>query len=157
MLDAEKVIEQPCEWPNKDNLMACAFSSHGSLFTSTDWSAYQNLYLNELMFYTLFINYYTNQILDQVTYSPIRWGNYSFTAKRQQKEVRNMLQEMQIGYEAVYQTNRMLAQVYTSFPLHIALMAYLEDLVNYRNQLTKLYTPLHQLYYLRRNAQSCQQ
>jgi hypothetical protein len=50
---------------------------------------------------------------------------------------------------------RMLNNVQSTYPIHIGLQAYLEDIKWYRKQLSAIYTPMHQLSYLLRNVQEC--
>jgi hypothetical protein len=76
-LKADEIIADPsqstkmCSTDQRnDNIMYCAFSSHGKYFIETDRASFQNVYLNELMFFSLFVEYYTNQVIDKVTYNP---------------------------------------------------------------------------------------
>lgn len=146
-------INDPMIW----NITSCAFSSYGSIFLKTDMKAFYNLYLNELMRYSLFLDYYSNQILSDPAYSPLTFGSVSNVSRQNQKEAVTINYELAIAQQAAQQTIRMLSNIYTTFPIHIGLHAYWEDIVNYRQQLTKMYTPLHQLYYTLRNVQSCQE
>ncbi|USN55736.1 MAG: hypothetical protein H6765_03995 [Candidatus Peribacteria bacterium] len=155
-LDGPKVIKETCEDP-KDNLFACAFSNYGEYFAESDWNTFQNLYLNELMFYRLFADYYSNQIRFNTKYAPISNKPVSDIDQLIQEEVANMFLETQISQQAVSQMMRMLTQVASTYPLHVALMAYLEDLINYRRTLINIYTPINQLFYTWRNAQACQE
>ncbi len=43
-----------------------------------------------------------------------------------------------------------------TFPVHIGLLAYYEDVLEFRKALVKIYTPIHQLYYKLRNVQQKQ-
>jgi hypothetical protein len=52
---------------------------------------------------------------------------------------------------------RILDNIQTTYPMHIGMQAYLEDIKWYRKQLGKIHTPMHQLYYLLRNVQSCEE
>jgi len=108
------------------------------------------------MWYNLFLDYYTNRITTNTSYAPMRLWSISFTYRRNLKEVKNIGVEKWLAQQAVSQTLRMLTNVYTSFPSYIALKAYQEDLLNYRETLVKTYTPTHQLYYTFRNVQACQ-
>lgn len=156
-LKADEIIANTCD-PNKrnDDLLACAFSSHGDYFVETDWSSFQNLYLNELMYFSLFVEYYSNQVIDKVGYNPFTVWSISHAAQRNKKEYTLLINELSLHHEAAFQSMRLLSQLYTAYPLHVAMMAYLEDLQMYRTELVKLYTPLNQLYYLFRNVQACQ-
>lgn len=156
LLDGVKVMKAECE-DDQEDLYACAFNSHGSIFNDGDWQVFQNLLMNELMYYNLFVNFYASQILQNLRYNPIRFGSFSFNAQRNQKEVDNLSFELQMSQWATFQMMRMLSHTYVTYPVHVALMAYMEDLINYRKTILKIYTPLHQLYYTLRNTQACQE
>jgi hypothetical protein len=47
-----------------------------------------------------------------------------------------------------------LKNMYSTFPVHIWLMAYYEDLLVFRKNFVKIYTPIHQLYYKLENQQN---
>ena len=108
------------------------------------------------MFYNLFITYYANEIIDDVTYNEISVWSISAAAERNFDEYAALQNEVELHKQATYQSMRTLSQVYVSYPLHVALMAYLEDLLKYRKEFVKLYSPLNQLYNLLRNVQSCE-
>lgn len=154
-LKADEIIANECITA-QENMMACAFSNKWSYFGDSDWKDFQNLYLNELMFYNLFITYYANEIIDDVTYNEISFWSISAAAERNYDEYAALQNEVELHKQATYQSMRTLSQVYVSYPMHVALMAYLEDLLKYRKEFVKLYSPLNQLYYLLRNVQSCE-
>jgi len=153
---AEDVLASPCK-NRKGDMMSCAFSSTGDRFTNGDWTTFQNLYMNELMRYTLFSTYYMDQIRNSTEREVLRvWDRYSDAVIANQKEAEQLSREVVFAKEAMYQTIRRLQNLYTTFPIHIGLMAYLEDLEAYRKVFVKIYTPLQQLSSLRPDAQSCQ-
>lgn len=155
LLDVDVLMAAECV-DYKDNIMSCAFSSTGSSGLKNSRTAFQNLYINELMRYSLFSTYYANQILNMTVYDKIKIGNYAENINENQKEAQQMLWEVRIARQSMYQTMRWLTNLSTTFPVHIALMAYLEDLVHYRTILARIYTPLHQLSYLRQDTQACE-
>lgn len=169
ILSAAKLIEN-IEWLKADEVMTnvcypkdasqqllwCAFSNKWTYFSDSDWKYYQNLYLNELLYFSLFSDYYANQILDNITYNVGNQAWYTASADRNKKEFKAVQQEIQLHTTATYQSMRLLSQIYVSYPLHVALTAYTEDLLKYRKEFVKLYTPLNQLYYLLRNVQACE-
>ncbi len=70
------------------------------------------------------------------------------------EEARKTQLELEVAEESVFNTAKIVRNIYAQFPVHIGLVAYLEDLVGLRNELVKLYTPMHQMYYKFINAQS---
>lgn len=46
-----------------------------------------------------------------------------------------------------------LQNMQATFPIHIGLLAYYEDVLAFRKSIVQIYTPIHQLYYKLRNVQ----
>lgn len=158
LIEAKKVLEEPCEWNERNILlMRCGFSTYGHASYDSDTKSFSNLLLNELMRYNLFVTYYTQMLLYDPSYHPLTIWSASFSYQRGVKEYTTMLYEQQLAMQAVKQMNRMITQVAVHFPLHVWLLAYYEDILNYRKTVTKSYTPFHQLAYKRRNVQACMQ
>lgn len=135
-------------------LHSCAFSTYGHVFYDTSWEAFKNLLLNELFYYELFVDYYTNMLLYNLHYNPLRHENLAVMLNRNQREIDVMIQDKQINRYGVRQSIRLLGNMYALYPIHIWLSAYYEDLIQYRDRLATVYTPLHQLFTsLLRNAQ----
>lgn len=156
LIDAKKLMEQPCAWEERGVLlMRCAFSTYGNESFDSDTKSFSNLLLNELMWYNLFVTYYTQMLLYDPSYHPLTIWSASFSYQRWVTEYTTMLYEQQLAMQAIKQMNRMITQVVVHFPLHVWLLAYYEDLLTYRKTITKAYTPFHQLSYKRRNVQSC--
>lgn len=65
-----------------------------------------------------------------------------------------LLHNHQIATKATHNSIQQVGQIHASFPIHIHLTAYYEVIKKIRNQLARIYTPLHQLYYKLRNVQS---
>lgn len=153
ILDAKKTFEEECvnrQW----TLMGCAFSSTGTIFAERSREVYKNLLTNELMFYSLFLDYYSNAIIYDTKFNVLSFENIADVMRKNSEEVQLIAQEKQIALQSTNQMMRMLSNFYALYPVHIGLSAYYEDLVQYRDTLVKMYTPLHQLfYYLLRNTQ----
>ncbi len=153
MLDAKKTFALDCK-DRQGTMHGCAFSSTWTIFAERSREVFKNLLTNELMFYSLFLDYYSNTIVYDKKFNPLAFENLSDLIKKDGEEVQLIIQEKQIAIQSTNQMMRMLANFYTLYPIHIWLSAYYEDLVQYRDTLVKMYTPLHQLfYYLLRNAQ----
>jgi len=63
-------------------------------------------------------------------------------------------QEMVWTDEAVFLSFKTLRDMYQTFPIHIALLAYYENLYDLRKQMAKIVTPLYTLYDKLRNVQT---
>ncbi len=139
----------------KHMLHACAFSNWWDVAFDSDRMSFKNLMANELMWYNLFLDYYSNRIITNIWYAPtVFWGS-DLTLRKNLKEVRNLWYEQIMAQSAISTTIRMLTNLSVAFPSYIALKAYEEDVRNYRDTLAKTYTPVHQLFYTFRNVQSC--
>jgi hypothetical protein len=156
LVDGEKVLNAVCKHP-KANLFACGFMSRGMSFVDGDWNTYQNIMLNENLFYQLFSLYYRQQITSNAKYSPLTFKTYSDSAELAFEESDQIQRDSFLIADALQETNRLLLHNAVNYPIHVALSAYKEDIVAYRASLTRIFTPLHQLYYTLRNAQACQQ
>ncbi len=156
LIDGEKILNTSCT-NTKTNLFACGFVSRGMSFVDGDWNIFQNILLNEHLFYQLFSLYYRQQITSNAKYSPLSFKTYSDSAELAFAESDQLQRDSFLMADALQKTNHLLLQTAVNFPVHIALSAYKEDVAAYRASLTRLFTPLHQLYYTLRNAQSCQQ
>lgn len=115
---------------------------------------FNNLVMNELMYYTMFLNFYNSLVPTSTQYMELTawrwvWSNINIV---QEEWFRTKL-ELEVANESVWSTLRVIRNLYTWFPVHVWLVAYLEDLVRFRDELIKLYTPIHQTYYKFRNIQ----
>jgi hypothetical protein len=54
----------------------------------------------------------------------------------------------------VSESIRQLWNLESSYPIHIGFLMYQEDLLNMRDNLAKIYLPIHQLHYKLENVQS---
>lgn len=159
LIDGKKLLESgECDdrYSTQNNLFRCALVSRGESFATTDMQTFENLLLNEMMYYHLFLSYYGGEIAWNPRYNPLTVGSFSFSAQRNEKEVGQIVREQYLSTQAIAHMRRLLAHVYTTYPVHVWLMAYMEDLLMYRSVLLRLRTPTNQLYYTWRNAQSCE-
>lgn len=155
LIDGAKILNAPCQ-NTKTNLFACGFTSRGMSFVDGDRNIFQNILLNEHLFHQLFSLYYRQNITSNAKYSPLTFKTYSDSAKLAFEESDQIQRDSYLISDALQETNHLLLQNAVNFPIHIALSAYKEDIAQYRSSLARLFTPLHQLYYTLRNAQSCQ-
>jgi predicted DNA-binding protein YlxM (UPF0122 family) len=144
LLNKTKIINKDNIKKNKDFLLAFEWKivwEAASL--ETQLVGFQKIVTNELMRYNLFINYYTlylnNPQLQPMSLSFIEWYNI--------KEISDSVTALKVSQKAVFRTMSSLKNIYVTFPIHIWMLAYQEDIVNFMWSLKKLYTPLHQMYY----------
>jgi hypothetical protein len=129
--------------------------SDGTVSLECGLADYQHLVLNELLYYSLFMDFYKHYVVSSEQFWPLTIGK----DKQETQEVLDMEQrksqlEVDVNTQAIQQDFKIIRKLISSFPIHIGLVAYLEDLVNFRGELTKLYTPIHQMYYKLRNTQT---
>jgi len=71
------------------------------------------------MFYSLFLDYYSNTIVYDKKFNPLAFENLSDLIKKDGEEVQLIIQEKQIAIQSTNQMMRMLANFYTLYPIHI--------------------------------------
>lgn len=119
-----------------------------------DFAWFKKVLYNELMFYDIFMVYYTYALWVNMSLYPMEiWADSSGINEKKDIEISLAKREAVLSQNAIYATERLLANLYTAFPLHIWLMAYYEDLVNFRDKFKTIYTPFHQMYYKMQNVQ----
>lgn len=133
--------------------------------TGTVWSTINiDILYNELFFYQLFSDIY-NQWLqywrstntkDQIPEALIFSPNLSENDIQQIRLIQQNRTQYFIGNitTAIHESIRQMQNLEYSYPLHIWLLMYQEDSIKFRDNLTKIYLPLHQLHYKLENVQS---
>lgn len=99
--------------------MACGFAVHGNAALRDDMKVFQNMLLNELLRYKLFITYYTQQTIYDPSYNMLTIGSATFSYRRSVNESITMDYEQQLASQAIDQTMRMLHQVGVYYPIHV--------------------------------------
>lgn len=115
-----------------------------------------NILYNELFFYTLFAstyNEYLDRFWDKNEDTPQWFQNIKLKEKIFLQKARNKEFNTKIRY-ATRESIRQLINLESSYPIHIWYLMYQEDLLNIRDNLAKIYLPLHQLHYKLENVQS---
>ena len=117
-----------------------------------------DIMFNEIFFYTLFSSVYKeylNRFRDNKEKIPISWKEQSFSIWQS-----IILQRWRIDkynkkiLDATQESIRQLLNLEASYPIHIGFLMYQEDLFNLRENLAKIYLPIHQLHYKLENVQS---
>jgi hypothetical protein len=153
-----KNITKETTKPIGSNIANFLFIDDTSKIPSSYHKINTDILYNELFFYTLFTSVYTEYL------NRFFKGKQDIPISRQQKELspwesiilqRSRVQRQQEDiYHAVSESIRQLSNLESSYPIHIWFLMYQEDLLTIRNNLAKIYLPLHQLHYKLENVQS---
>lgn len=135
----------------------CTFTGSDNMTLDCGLDDFRHTIMNELLFYGLFLNRYRYFVPTSQQFGPSILGkDVSSNQEVLDEESRKATMELDIATIAIEQDMKIIRNFFAQFPVHIGLVAYLEDLVQLRNELIKLYTPIHQMYYKLRNAQTYQ-
>ncbi|UFX82843.1 hypothetical protein [Candidatus Absconditicoccus praedator] len=158
----EQMVETKVNIFDKDEIMdedshiqkiAKSFSMQGKEDLS-HFALFRNITLNENLFYSLFLSSYIFFLQDGIASQDVGYNTRTGSRLEQQnRKIQGIIENMQISNQSLEIADRMLVNMYETFPLHIGLTAYYEDLLAFRSNFKKVYTPLHQLYYKLRNVQ----
>lgn len=155
--DAENCVSENNEVLSFPNIFLCSYTSN----TTPNQSALQsNILYNELMYYRILANrlilQYTNDNvwLWEVKFVQSVNTNSADITKTYSHELLALRKEIELSKKALTTTQKTIANFQASFPLHVWLLAYYEDILAIRKSFVKIYTPIHQLYYTLRNVQS---
>jgi len=169
LLDAEKLTALPhetCDQIETADLFACAYAFKQN---ETLTARQNNLWHNELLYYHALIAWLSTKLEDP-KFAPFsldaKQYDYEATWKpgdaREKKEMLTangtaqiwlLQREIWLSTQALRAMQQTITNFRAAFPIHIWLLAYREDTVAMRTALTKVYTPIHQLYYKLRNVQ----
>ncbi len=147
--------KKPFSWLIKQALASpCTFQWDELTTLDCGLDDFKHLVTNELLFYWLFMEFYSHYIVTSEQFGPLTLGKDKVTTQEiLDEEARKAQLEIEVANESIVQDMKIIRNLFANFPIHIGYVAYLEDLVNFRNELVKLYTPIHQMYYKLRNAQ----
>ncbi|HMT01123.1 MAG TPA: hypothetical protein PKD96_02030 [Candidatus Absconditabacterales bacterium] len=155
-LNAREIMSKSNLRCSEADLLTSSFDPLACAFTNNEnhWTRFLNLIYNELFFYSLFSTFYSHILSQDAGYSDLSLSsNVVSGLEKNAQEIRDLHFEIAIGREAVSHLQRMVGDVFLTFPIHIGLMIYYEDLLAFRKSLVQIYTPLHQLYFKLRNVQ----
>ena len=131
-------------------------STNSKLDVVNDTINLKNLIYNELFFYNLFLVYYKASLENQNNkFKMLKvWTNaYETIQSSQNKQIKNIDKLLYLSNTIIKKSFVIVKDIYWTFPIHIWLMAVLEDLDAFRRALAKIYTPLDQLRYKLKNVQ----
>lgn len=133
------------------DLLGCAFSQEQS-----SWIEFKNLVYNELLYYQMFMTHYTYRLTKDPrlneSYSYLEDFSTAFT-QGNYEEIYVIKKEKLLAKKSTDYMFKSLRNIYSMFSIHIWMMAYYEDILEFRKNFVKLYTPLHQLRYKFKNQQ----
>lgn len=142
-----------CAYPWKEtteyNIFICGFGSpdRNSLDTFT------LMIHNELFFYRLFMAQYMWWIQAERKILPKWYDSLDKYAAKTADIIAITQQQVARTQDATDLSMKMLREMYATFPIHIWLLIYYEDLYRLRKELAKVVTPLYTLYDKLRNVQ----
>lgn len=126
----------------------CAYTNQTS---QEAWWYQHNLWYNELLYYKLLISRLTENKLKDSKIKPLNLTKDITIDLSDERQ--NLKREAILSENAVQIMQKTINNIRATFPLHIWLQVYYEDVVAFRKSLVKIYTPIHQLYYKLRNIQ----
>lgn len=169
-LEIDELLSIQEETPTKDtkwctiwwdlfyaNMFLCGYSTNNTDDRQKRATQY-NLQFNELLYYKILIARLSD-VLSKNNIAPLDLTKTQLTADQatsSSPEVQSLARELAISQQAVTTMQKTLDGFHATFPLHIWLSAYYEDVLNVRKSLAKVYTPINQLYYKLRNIQQKQ-
>lgn len=116
-----------------------------------------NLRHNELMYYHVLLARLSTKLSDP-KFQPTRLTSVSVSQSwalppEQSMQIGSLTREIDLSRQAVNTMQQTITNFHATFPIHIGLRAYHEDVLSMRKAMAKIYTPVHQLYYKLRNVQ----
>lgn len=114
------------------NLLTCGLLNIP--WEKTLWS-FVNLIYNEYLYYTLFVKYYSNRLLQEPS-----MGDDRLVAAQ------SMENDLQRSKDAMTMSLRMLRDAHMNFPLHIWFLMYWEDVRRFGSEIAKIASPINLLY-----------
>lgn len=148
-----------CEkWSNTfANLFLCSYTSRP---LQNKQALQTNLRYNDLMYYRLLskrliIRYESDTIwLWRTNLVDTNNGVSKNMSHIHKKQITSLENEIEKSKLALTIMQKAVVNFQATFPLHVGLLAYYEDILWIKKSFVKIYTPLHQLYYTLRNVQS---
>jgi hypothetical protein len=108
---------------------------------------------NEMFFYRLFMAWYMWWMQAERRLQPEQYRDTQVYEAKLTDIINKTQQQIARTQEAVDMSFKLLREMYATFPIHIWLLVYYEDLYRFRKELVKVVTPLYTLYDKLRNVQ----
>lgn len=138
--------ESCTEKNSKNNIIPCwLYGWETKYFTK--------LVYNELMFYALFVDYYSYLLQNKSDFK--NWDVIEFQKKlaNNQNRIQDMINNIETSREAIQTTIKMLKEIQYTFPIHIGFLMYSEDIYKFTTSMNKTLTPIYTLHDILRNVQ----
>ncbi len=131
------------------NIILCGMYSTDS----KSLSSFTAMVQNEMFFYRLFLSRYMWWMQTERRLQPSEFSSIQVAESRVTDIIQKTQQQIAWTQEATDLSYKMLREMYATFPIHIGLLIYYEDLYRFRKELVKVVTPLYTLYDKLRNVQ----
>ncbi len=129
------------------------------LNNTNDMLNFYNLLINEYFWYSLYLNVYKYVLnakalwisfnSEQIYYNT----DFSTVSSDYVDKIKKIDTYLILTRKSINYSIRIINNIYWTFPLHVALLSYFEDLVYFRKYFVTIFTPFHQLYYKLRNVE----
>jgi len=148
-LDGKKILKT-----TSDELFKKAFAQSSNV---SDMDVFRNILWNEFFFFKLWMVGYKQALLNNhKLLPPLLPSDWAWRQRETQKEIATITSQIYYSQIAIDDWLRFLKDAYLTFPIHVGMKVYLEDLYKLRDKLVRMYTPLNQLYYKIQNVQNIQ-
>ncbi len=139
-------------WTYEFDSLSCGLFGYGFGINNM----YTNLVYNEFLYYSLFVKYYNNVILNNPNLATSdKKKNYNLAINYLKNNAYEFNREVNASQKWITVAMKMLREIDISFPLHVWFMMYQEDLLSLRDKsLYKIVTPFYTLYGKFRNVQT---
>jgi hypothetical protein len=115
---------------------------------------YINLLYNELLFYSLFVDYYWFLLENKPNFKNDSSVQFEKRYLNNSLKVEQITNDIKASKEAIKTTIQILKEIQTTFPIHIWFLLYSEDIYRFSSSMNKTLTPIYTLYDLFRNVQN---
>lgn len=112
-----------------------------------------NAVYNELMFYSLFVEYYSYLLQNKSDFKNWDITEYQKKLANNQNRIQTMLNNIETSRKAIQTTIQMLKEIQYTFPIHIGFLMYSEDIYKFTSSMNKTLTPIYTLHDILRNVQ----
>lgn len=127
--------------------------------TITEWlywwniDNFINLVYNELMYYGLFVEYYSYLLQNKSEFKNRNVKNFSDKITNNQNRISEMYDNIDSSRKAIQTSIKILKEIQYTFPIHIWFLMYSEDIYKFVWNMNKTLTPIYTLQDILRNVQ----
>lgn len=127
--------------------------------TITNWlywgniDSFINLIYNELMYYGLFVEYYSYLLQNKSEFKNRNVKNFNDKIANNQNRIWEMYDNIESSRKAIQTSIKILKEIQYTFPIHIWFLMYSEDIYKFVWNMNKTLTPIYTLQDIFRNVQ----